>query len=348
MLVALAIIGTLVALLLPAVQSARDAARRMQCANNLRQIGLALHNYHQSVGSFPMGGSKNNRKLDGDSYDQWSVWSAHAAILPGLEQVPMFNAINFDFAPEIRDGVSHPMNVTVNLAIVSTFLCPSDARAGQQNTCSYHGSYGTTTNDNYPQTGGCTGLFTVEQSFAISTCRDGTSGHGGVRRGAGRGRDGLWADRQQFHGPQPVSGQRLHVGDRDRTAGLAEGRRLREQGRRAGGPRDVRCRVPERPTYIADQRGWRWGQGVTGFSMFNTIQTPNDHQYPFGGCRFNGMPDWNMDNGFVYGASSDHPGGVNVLFADGSVRFVKDGIDRMVWWSLGTKAGGEVISGDQY
>ena len=107
------------------------------------------------------------------------------------------------------------------------------------------------------------------------------------------------------------------------------------------------CATAFRTTnYIADHRGWRWGQGVTGFSMFNTIQTPNDHQYPFGGCRFNGMPDWNMDNGFVYGASSNHPGGVNVLFADGSVRFVKDGIDRMVWWSLGTKAGGEVVSAD--
>ena len=58
------------------------------------------------------------------------------------------------------------------------------------------------------------------------------------------------------------------------------------------------------------------------------------------------MPDWNMDNGFVFGASSNHPGGVNVLFADGGVRFVKDGIDRMVWWSLGTKAGGEVVSAD--
>ena len=98
----------------------------------------------------------------------------------------MFNAINFDFAPEITDGVSHPMNVTVNLAIVSMFLCPSDARAGQQNTCSYHGSYGTTTNDNYPQTGGCTGLFTVEQSVPDLELLGRHFRHGCVLRGAGR------------------------------------------------------------------------------------------------------------------------------------------------------------------
>ena len=278
LLVVLAIIGTLVALLLPAVQSARDAARRMQCANNLKQIGLALHNYHQSFGSFPMGGSKNNRKLDGDSYDQWSVWSAHAAILPGLEQAPMFNAINFDFAPEITDGVSHPMNATVNLAIINAFLCPSDARAGQQNTCSYHGSYGTTTNDNYPQTGGCTGLFTVEQSFAIPSCRDGTSGtvafaEALVGDGMGYGRIGHnFTDPSRYRGNVFMSatvtappGSRIVDAFQDKAAVLA--------GLEA-------CAIAFRTTnYIADQRGWRWGQGVTGFSMFNTIQTPNDHQY---------------------------------------------------------------------
>ena len=345
LLVVLAIIGVLVALILPAVQSARDAARRTQCAGNLKQIGLALHNYHQAFGVFPMGGSKNNRKLNGDSYDQWSIWSAHAAILPELEQAPMFNAINFDFAPEITDGVSHPMNVTVNLAVVAMFLCPSDVRAGQQNTCSYHGSYGTTTNDNYPETGGCTGLFSVQQSFGIPACSDGTSGtvafaEALVGDGMGYGRIGHYiTNPSRFRGnvfmsaavSAPPGSRRVDAfqDKADVLAGL-----------------DACANAFRTLNYIADHRGWRWGQGVTGFSMFNTILTPNDHEYAYGGCRFNGMPDWNMDNGFVFGASSFHPGGVNVLFADGSVRFVKDGIDRMVWWSLGTKAGGEVVSAD--
>ena len=347
LLTVVAIIGLLVAVLLPAVQGARDATRRLQCANNLKQIGLALHNYHQGFGRFPMGGSKNNRKLDGDSYDQWSVWSTHAALLPGLEQMPMFNAINFDFAPETTDGVSHPMNATVNLAVVAAFLCPSDARAGQQNTCSYHGCYGTTTNDNYPQTGGCTGLFTVEQSFGIPACTDGTSGtiafaEALVGDGMGYGRIGHnITNPSRYRGnvfmsaavPAPP-GARILDAFRDKAAVMA-------------GLDTCAAAFRER-NYIADHRGWRWGLGVTGFSMFNTIQTPNDARYPFGGCRFNGMPDWNMDNGFVYGAASNHPGGVNVLFADGSGRFVRDGVDRMVWWSLGTKAGGEAVSGDAY
>src|SRR5262249_60366905 len=110
------------------------------------------------------------------------------AIMPGLEQAPMFNAISFDFAPEIPDGVSHPMNATVNLAVISMFLCPSDARAGQQNTCSYHGSYGTTTNDNYPQTGGCTGLFTLEQTYRGPNCRHAAPGTAAVASAAPRAR----------------------------------------------------------------------------------------------------------------------------------------------------------------
>jgi prepilin-type N-terminal cleavage/methylation domain-containing protein/prepilin-type processing-associated H-X9-DG protein len=347
LLVVIAIIAVLIGLLLPAVQAARDAARRAQCVNNLKQIGLALHNYHSSVGTFPMGGSKNNRKMVPGFYDFWTVWSAHAALLPGLDQGPMFNAINFDFAPELQDGIVQPTNGTITLTVVHVFLCPSDPDAGQVNTNSYHGCYGTTTNDNYPQTGGCTGLFTVQQAYQIADCPDGTSAtiafsEALVGDGKGYGRTGNnTTNPSRYRGntfqsasvPEPP-GSRVVDAFQSKDAVLAAlqtcGQAFRETN------------------FIADQRGWRWGQGVTGFTLFNTIQTPNDRQFPYGGCRFNGMPSWNMDNGFVYGASSNHPGGVNTLFADGSVRFTKDGIDRMVWWSLGTKAGGEVLSADQY
>src|SRR5262252_3050074 len=92
LLVVIAIIGLLVALLLPAVQAAREAARRMQCANNLKQIALAAHNYHDSNGVFPPG--HLGIQYPGES---WSGWSAHARLLPFLDQSPLFNALNFAF-----------------------------------------------------------------------------------------------------------------------------------------------------------------------------------------------------------------------------------------------------------
>src|SRR5262249_18653371 len=158
LLVVIAILGLLIALLLPAVQAARDAGRRAQCMNNLKQIGLALHSYHSAYEAFPMGGSKNNRKLAPNPYDEGPVWSAHPGLLAELDQTVLFNAINFTFAPEINDGISHPMNETVNSRVLSLFLCPSDPHAGQWVTNSYHASYGTTTTANYPRMGGCSGL----------------------------------------------------------------------------------------------------------------------------------------------------------------------------------------------
>src|SRR4051812_15625344 len=88
LLVVIAIIGVLIALLLPAVQAAREAARRSQCSNNLKQIGLGMHNYHQSVNAFPLGSSWTHNA-------SWNNWSAQALMLPYLEQQPLYNSINF-------------------------------------------------------------------------------------------------------------------------------------------------------------------------------------------------------------------------------------------------------------
>jgi type II secretory pathway pseudopilin PulG len=105
----IAIIGVLIALLLPAVQAAREAARRSQCTNNLKQLGVAMHNYHSATDSFPLGGSKNNRVYGtGLSYDPWTAWSAHGLLLPYMEQQPLYNAINFFFAPSRTAGRPTP------------------------------------------------------------------------------------------------------------------------------------------------------------------------------------------------------------------------------------------------
>ena len=98
LLVVIAIIGVLVSLLLPAVQSAREAARRAQCTNNLKQIGLALHNYHSVHNSFPQGGSVNMSDRPSVQFYAWNNWSSQALILPFLEQQPIYNAANFNWA----------------------------------------------------------------------------------------------------------------------------------------------------------------------------------------------------------------------------------------------------------
>ena len=106
LLVVIAIIAVLIALLLPAVQAAREAARRAQCVNNLKQIGLALHNYHDAIGAFPMSYAASSRFVDGAT-DTAPGWGWGTMILPQLEQGPLFNAVNFSLAVEV------PQNATV-------------------------------------------------------------------------------------------------------------------------------------------------------------------------------------------------------------------------------------------
>ena len=123
LLVVIAIIAVLIALLLPAVQAAREAARRAQCVNNLKQIALALHNYHDTIGTFPPGGID-----DVNWFGTW--WNWPAFILPQLEQRNIYNAINFSLRNiSVTDNslAAQDPNGTVWRSVINTYLCPSDS-----------------------------------------------------------------------------------------------------------------------------------------------------------------------------------------------------------------------------
>jgi len=212
LLVVIAIIAVLIALLLPAVQAAREAARRSQCTNNMKQIGLALHNYHQSVGTFPPGKAQSASQVPYTGYAGWTDWGPQAFMLPYMEQNPIYNAINFNFCGGYSYGGY--CNITANNKLIASYMCPSDTNVGfggapsqslalaqnwgqtnyPPNTNSYRGSIGTTTSKwgwttGYmqcqpdpmgfgtpnPCTAFSTGLFVYYVSNGIQQVTDGTS-----------------------------------------------------------------------------------------------------------------------------------------------------------------------------
>ncbi|MHC5537642.1 DUF1559 family PulG-like putative transporter, partial [Singulisphaera rosea] len=149
LLVVIAIIAVLIGLLLPAVQSAREAARRIQCVNNLKQLGLALHNYNSAYGSFPIAQSWA-KTTPGANYGG-NPWSAHAQVLGYLEQQTVYNAINFNFAPAQALNLAYWTNSTILYTRLTSFICPSDGLSPTTLTnirmdfdCNYVGSTGTT------------------------------------------------------------------------------------------------------------------------------------------------------------------------------------------------------------
>jgi prepilin-type N-terminal cleavage/methylation domain-containing protein len=359
LLVVIAIIAVLIALLLPAVQSAREAARRAQCVNNLKQIGIALHNYHTANDTFPMGGSKNWSIFATDLYP-WSGWSAQAAMLGYLEQQPLYNACNFNFAPTfwggngLREGTTGGAanNQTINDTIIGFFLCPSDGNAGRQNLNSYYACYGTTINTCMTDGKGTwlgwpsTGMFAQWVVYGIRDCTDGTSNTIAYSEAlTGDGKGSAYGGSMTNPSPSKYRGNFIMSPP---------------SGGVAAGLSDAYQNVPfvvqdlqscaagfqmAAAGSIADHRGYRWADDATGWTMFNIIQPPND---TYNGCRFGCNAFCDPSCGSFYGTSSAHPGGVNTMMSDGSVRFVKNSVSRTTWWALGTKASGEVVSSDSY
>jgi len=351
LLVVIAIIAVLIALLLPAVQAAREAARRAQCVNNLKQIGLALHNYHQTANSFPMGMSLAWSPPDG-AYADWTDWSAHALLLPYLEQTPLYNSANFSwpccFWP---DTTADLINSTVYLTRIGGFLCPSDGNAGVANINNYHASQGTTVANGFHTVNG---LFTLSDpdrvqpcpTFGLRDALDGSSttiafgeaivgipGRGNTTRANGVNTGGDTASFRNastgldVQNKTPAALQAALQACNDKWKSLTS-TSTNGQG-------------------MKTQRGQVWALGERAYTMFNTVIPPNSKDYPWSLCKLGSLGSAPGETQFI-NASSYHPGGANFVFGDGSVKFIKDSINMQTYWALGTRALGEVISSDAY
>jgi prepilin-type N-terminal cleavage/methylation domain-containing protein/prepilin-type processing-associated H-X9-DG protein len=348
LLVVIAIIAVLIALLLPAVQAAREAARRAQCVNNLKQFGLAIHNYHSSNDVFPMGASLCYYNYGGGiPCTTWNNWSAHAMMLNYMEQGPLYNAINFNMEGRGSDYASSANSTGYN-AKIAVFLCPSDPNAGQVNDNSYYGSVGTTTNagsDTPPRptnptcpnfSSPTTGVFAFRLAYGLRDITDGSSNTIAFSEGQTGAR-----------APKVTPGNMIMGAGLSGNAYFLDGfqnMQLVLQDLQICSTKYVQSNSGN----ISVGHGHDWGVGGMGATLFNTIVPPNSTQYPWSACRTDcngGCDGASMD---YSNAQSYHPGGVNALLADGSVKFLKSSIAINVYWGLGTKDGGEVTSADSY
>jgi prepilin-type N-terminal cleavage/methylation domain-containing protein/prepilin-type processing-associated H-X9-DG protein len=331
LLVVIAIIGVLVALLLPAVQSAREAARRVQCGNNLKQMGLAIHQYHDAFKCFPPGHLL---------YMNWLDISALVPVLPYLEQENLFNAFNItDVFPFNGMGPvfpSYAVNTTASRTQVAAFLCPSDFNRlsnaeGHTNYCGNSGSSPEATvilvpKKNGPFIGANPDLgYQGCRVFTFTNLRDGLSSTACFSEKV------MGLGFQNQLDPSTPSSAVLAVGTDANASDTAGYYAL--------------CRAANQqnsPLAFAQGQaaGMYWTFGYVIDTRYTHIMTPNSQS-----CE---ITDPTIGERGAITASSRHPGVVNVVMCDGSVRTVKNSIDPTTWWAIGTNAGGEVVSSETY
>jgi prepilin-type N-terminal cleavage/methylation domain-containing protein len=314
LLVVIAIIGVLVALLLPAVQSAREAARRAQCTNNLKQIGLGLMNYESSNQCFPPGNIAT-RDLGDTFITNWCI-----SILPFMENQPLYNAYNFDLLRVTGDRVNeNRANTTVVRSNLRSFTCPSDLRtellvkpgSGPSGydlyaPGSYRGMAGFTTGYNGD-------AFHDNPRFVASTLTTAT-------RGA------------------------LHVVG-GLVNGIANPMTTESMSSMTDGTSNT-VAVSEYHTRTTNNRRTFWGFAYSSYSLssatpYSATFTPNyDKCYE---AVTRGFIPTDAQHVCKRAFASNHPGGLSALKADGSVVFIKNSINLTAWQSLATISGHEIV-----
>ena len=346
LLVVIAIIAVLIALLLPAVQAAREAARRMQCTNNLKQIGLPLHNYHSTNDCFPPG-ALLARNADGTTRNNGD-FSAQARLLPNIEQQALYNAANFSIAVK-ADLVGQAINLTVAKSRVAAFLCPSSieptwisAQNGLQAPGNnYFASYGASLEWEADRVGGPpNGLFQVSGScFGLRDITDGSSNT--IAFSEWKTGTGIMATVTPSTDVVFINKDPAGV-NRNKNLGSELMPLLSTLGFNQWINDCTQAVKTTRASYTPIL-GESWAYGQVAYSMGSILLAPNPKYSNCSGGNANTFAAVGM-----YNMSSNHPGGANILLGDGAVRFLKDSTALPIVWALGTRGQGEIISADSF
>jgi prepilin-type N-terminal cleavage/methylation domain-containing protein/prepilin-type processing-associated H-X9-DG protein len=330
LLVVIAIIALLIALLLPAVQAAREAARRAQCANNMKQIGLAIFQYELSYGGLP----PSAIVITSGPGTLWaSDWGPHARILSFLEQSATYAAFN------LTSSYGDPGNLTATAQVIATYTCPSEV----QTTSINDPSFGLTGRTNY---GFCLGDWFVWAG----------PGGGAVTRSAfGPNLSRHWADfvdgTSQTILVSEVKNYQACVYD---CGPLSQIQNPNSVPSPYANPQAVAPEYQGTGCLFFKNGHTQWSEVAVHHIGMTTAWPPNKATSGYTGYS---LPDVDLNSkrerlgGPTFAAitsRSYHPGGVDTLFGDGSVKFIKSSIDGMVWRAVGTVAGGEVVGADAY